>query len=277
MQIDPDLKVYLDALVEDIERPDFIPGDPIAIPYGFDDPRDQEVIALYVSLLAWGRRETILAKTEELCERMRYRPYEFVKRFSAADADRLDGFKHRTFQPEDALWLTRCLSALLNKFSSIENVFARSLNPNEGHVGPAIEGFSTALLNSVPGVPARLAKHVARPSTGSACKRLNMYLRWMVRPGPVDLGLWTEIGTDRLLLPLDVHSGRTARALGLLKRPTNDWQATLELSEVCRAMCAKDPARYDYAFFGSGASGRPLDARFVVAGNAGVRTSPRPR
>ncbi|HET6569311.1 MAG TPA: TIGR02757 family protein [Rhodothermales bacterium] len=275
--IDPKLKAYLDALVDELEQPAFIPDDPIAIPHGFDDPRDQEVIGLYVALLAWGRRATIMSKTAELCERMRYRPYAFVKGFDAEDAGRLAGFKHRTFQPEDAFWLTRCLSALLNEFGSIEQVFARYMGSGDPHVGPGIEGFATTLLHAVPSVPDRLAKHVARPSTGSACKRINMYLRWMVRPGPVDLGLWTHIGTGQLLLPLDVHSGRTARALGLLKRPVNDWRATLELSEVCRVMCPEDPARYDYAFFGSGASGRPLDSRFVATGNAAVTTLPRPR
>jgi uncharacterized protein (TIGR02757 family) len=208
---------------------------------------------------------------------MRYRPYEFVLRFSALDVERLAGFKHRTFQPEDAYWLTRCLSATLNEYGTLEKMYARFLTPEAPHVGPAIEGFSTTLLNIIPDVPDRLSKHVARPSTGSACKRLNMYLRWMVRPGPVDLGIWSLIDPRQLLLPLDVHSGRTARLLGLLTRPVNDWTATLELSEACRRLGPEDPARYDYAFFGSGVAGLSLDERFVVTGNAGITTSPRPR
>lgn len=274
MAIDPALKLYLDELVRKIEQPAFISSDPIVIPHGFDDPRDQEVIGLYAALLAWGQRTTILNKMEELCERMRYRPYEFVRCFGAAEADRLAGFKHRTFQPEDAFWLTRCLSAVLNTFGTLEDVFAEFLPADAPHVGPAIEGFSMTVLTIIPDVPSRLSKHVARPSTGSACKRLNMYLRWMVRSGPVDLGIWSRIDPSQLLLPLDVHSGRTARALGLLTRPSNDWPATLELSEACRVLCPKDPARYDYAFFGSGVAGLSLDERFVVTGNAGITTSP---
>lgn len=277
MSFDPALKCYLDTLVDEIEKPSFIPSDPVIIPHGFDDPRDQEIIGLYAALLAWGQRATILKKMEELCERMRYRPYEFVLHFGSREADRLEGFKHRTFQPEDAFWFTRCLSAVLRRYGTLEELFVQFLPPGAPHTGAAIEGFSTTLLNIVPDVPARLSKHVARPSTGSACKRLNMYLRWMVRSGPVDLGIWKRIAPSQLLLPLDVHSGRTARALGLLTRPANDWRATLELSEACRQLCPEDPARYDYAFFGSGAAGLSLDERFVVSGNAGITTSPRAR
>jgi uncharacterized protein (TIGR02757 family) len=246
----------LDALVARFERPEFIPEDPIAIPHGFDDPRDREVIGLYSALLAWGRRRTVLSKMGDLCERMRYRPYAFVRDFDAGrDGECLAGFKHRTFQPEDAIWFTRCLSRLLGEHGTVERAFSSHLSPADDHAGPAIQGFSDAMLTAFPDVPHRLRKHLARPSTGSACKRLNMYLRWMVRPGPVDFGIWTSVRRDQLLLPLDVHSGRQARAFGMLARPSDDWRATLELTAACRALCPEDPARYDYAFFGSGIYG----------------------
>lgn len=252
----PDLKAYLDSLVERYERPAFIADDPIAIPHGFDDPRDREVIGLYAALLAWGRRATIMSKMAELAERVRYRPYTFVRDFDPArDAERLDGFKHRTFQPADAFHLTRALSALLRTHGTMEEAFARHLAPDAPDVGPAIEGFSTSVMAAVAGVPPRLQKHLARPSTGSACKRLAMYLRWMVRPGPVDFGLWTRIRPAQLVLPLDVHTGRQARALGLLTRTQNDWKAVQELTARLRTFAPSDPCRYDFALFGAGAYG----------------------
>lgn len=257
------LKAYLDRCVDRYQRPAFITPDPVSIPHAFDDPRDQEVIGLYAALLAWGRRATVLAKMEDLCERMRYQPYRFVRHFEhGGHALRLEGFKHRTFQPIDAYWLTRNLSRALQAHETIERMFARHLGPGAPHVGPAIQGFSDT-LTGFPDTPARLRKHLARPSTGSACKRLCMYLRWMVRKGPVDLGLWNQITPGQLILPLDVHSGRQARALGLLERPTNDWRAALALTATCRTLDPTDPARYDFALFGIGAYGDTLDERFV--------------
>ena len=273
-----ELKAYLDHLVERFERPAFIEADPIAIPHGFNDPRDQETIGLYAALLAWGQRRTVLNKLAELCERMRYRPYRFVREFDAArDAAQLEGFKHRTFQPTDALELTRRLSAVLREYGSLEALFARHLPTDAPDVRPAIQGFSDTLLTILPQTPPRLRKHLARPDAGSACKRLNMYLRWMVRPGPVDLGIWRTIEPGRLVLPLDVHAGRQARALGLLTRKADDWRAALELTEACRVLCPKDPARYDFAFFGVGAYGESLDVRFVVANSSTSNSPPTPR
>lgn len=252
----PTLKDTLEALVHRYEQPAFIATDPVSIPHGFDDPRDREVIGLYAALLAWGQRKTMLKKLAELCERMRYRPYAFVRHFEEGrDRPALAGFKHRTFQPVDALWLTRSLQAVLVQYGSLERLFVQHLPPSSPHVGPALEGFSETLLTILPGTPARLRKHLARPSTGSACKRLSLYLRWMVRPGPVDLGVWTRIDRARLVLPLDVHAGRQARAFGLLTRRQNDWRAVLELTAQCRRLCPEDPARYDFAFFGPGAFG----------------------
>ena len=275
------LKQYLDGLVQRYEQPEFIPHDPISVPHAFDDPRDQAVIGLYAALLAWGRRQTVLNKMEDLCERMDYRPYAFVSRFdSARDAAALDGFVHRTFQPEDAFWFTKNLSAALQRHGSIEALFADHLPadaaPADG-VGPAIQGFSETLLQIDPKTPQRLRKHLARPEAKSACKRLNMYLRWMVRPGPVDLGLWTRIRPAQLMLPLDVHSGRQARALGLIQRKSNDWKAVRILSATCRHFCPDDPARYDFAFFGVGAHEDSLDARFTGDNMVDRSSLPTPR
>ena len=270
-----DLKTYLDGLVARFEQPAFIQDDPIALPHGFDDPRDQEVIGLYAAILAWGRRATILKKMEDLCERMRYRPYRFVRDFDEGrDAPRLATFKHRTFQPIDALWFTKNLSEALRQHETVERLFAIHLPEDADDVGAAIQGFSEAMMVMEPGTPARLRKHLARPVSGSACKRLCMYLRWMVRPGPVDLGIWPTIRPDQLVLPLDVHAGRQARALGMLTRTANDWPAALELTHRCRLLRLDDPARYDYAFFGVGAYGVSLDERFTGANVVELTMSP---
>lgn len=273
-----ELKTYLDGLVERFEQPSFIAEDPIAIPHGFDDPRDQAVIGLYAALLAWGRRQTVLNKMEALCERMGYAPFRFVRDFDPArDAAALEGFKHRTFQPIDAFWFTRNLSAALARHGSVENLFADHLPPKADDVGPAIQGVSTTILSIAPETPERLRKHLARPEAGSACKRLNMYLRWMVRPGPVDLDLWTRITPDQLLVPLDVHSGRQARALGLVERKSNDWKAAQRLTAACRRLCPDDPARYDFAFFSPGVHDVSLDARFTGDNSVDLNSSPTPR
>ncbi len=246
-------KSTLDALVKKFEQKSFIASDPISIPHGFDDPRDIEVIGLYAASLAWGQRVTILNKMNELCERMDYKPYDFVMGFEKGNrASRLEGFKHRTFQPVDAYWFTKNLSSILRKCGSVESAFSRHIKGGEESIEGAIQGFSTMLLNADPNTPARLSKHLARPQRGSACKRLNMYLRWMVRSGPVDFGLWKSIETRDLLLPLDVHSGTQARKMGYLTRKQNDWKATLELARNCRQLDPNDPSKYDFAFYGSG-------------------------
>ena len=259
-----DLAAYLDTLAARFEQPAFIKDDPIAIPHGFSDPRDQEIAGLFAAILAWGRRSVILDKLHELCERMRFAPHAFVTGFDAGrDAERLAGFKHRTFKPEDAIWLIRNLQGALREHGTVEALFTRHLSEDADHVGPAIQGFSDLIATWHPDTPSRLRKHLARPERGSAAKRLSMYLRWMVRPGPVDFGLWSGIRTDQLVLPLDVHSGRQARKLGLLTRKQNDWKAVLELTAACRRLDPDDPCRYDFAFFGAGAYNVPLDPRFT--------------
>jgi len=154
------------------------------------------------------------------------------------------------------------LAKALTEHGAIEAFFAQFVPADRG-LAPALQGFSETLVSHVPETPPRLRKHLARPGTGSACKRLVMYLRWMVRSGPVDLGLWTALTPAQLALPLDVHSGRQARALGLLTRKQDDWRAVGELTEACRQLDPADPARYDYALFGIGANGDSLDPAFV--------------
>ena len=252
------LKRYLDDLVTWFEQPAFIDDDPIAACHGFSDPHDQEVIGLFSAILAWGRRETILSKVLDLCHRMQHRPFAFVKQFDRIrDGKRLRGFKHRTFTSDDAIWLIGNLRLLLSQHPSVESIFAAGCTGNAQNAGQAIQGFSERVMQAHADTPPRLQKHLARPLRGSAAKRLCMYMRWMVRPGPVDLGVWTTFPPSQLMLPLDVHSGRQARALGVLTRTQNDWKAAQELTRACQILCPADPARYDYAFFGLGINGGP--------------------
>ena len=250
------LKPELDRLAALYEDVRFIEDDPVSVPHAFDDPADREVIGLFAAILAWGRRATILNKMAELAERMRLRPARFVLDFDPArDGPRLDGFKHRTFTAGDARSLVLALQAALRRYGSIEAIAAAHLPGDATHVGPALQGLSDTLMAAVPGTPRRLQKHLARPDAGSAAKRLAMYVRWMVRPGPVDFGQWRAIRSDQLVLPLDVHTGRQARKLGLLQRKQDDWRAVRELTDACALLDPDDPCRYDYALFGLGAYG----------------------
>ena len=254
--IDSDAFVlWLDALVTRYECPAFIDDDPIGVPRAFETPDDQETIALFAALLAWGRRSVLLRKLAELVDRMDGRPAWFVDRFEVGRHGRqLEGFKHRTFQFHDAIALVLAVQAARRRYGSLGALFAQGLRPDAPDIGLAIQHFSDTLLTLVPEAPLR-SKHLARPSTGSACKRLAMYARWMTRPGPVDLGLWTTVHPRQLVLPLDVHTGRQARHLGLLHRTQDDWRAVQEVTNRLRAFCPEDPARYDFALFGLGAYG----------------------
>lgn len=251
------LRAYLDPIADRFEQADFIEDDPVSIPHAFDNPEDKVLIGLFAAILAWGRRDIMLRKLGELCERFEYQPARFIHDHDPSrDLERLSGFKHRTFNEDDLVGLVAALQQVTRQ-RTLESLFKEGMS-SSSPVQDGIEHLSTTLLNAVPGRPARIRKHVARPSTGSACKRINMFLRWMVRSGPVDLGLWSCLDPSELMLPLDVHSGTQARAIGLLKRKTNDWQATQELTEACRILDPSDPCKYDFAFFGTGSAGESL-------------------
>ena len=248
---------HLNRLVTYFEQPSFIADDPISSCHAFTDKLDQEVIGLYAATLAWGSRQIILSKLDDLCTRMRFRPWRFVTQFDPVqDSDVLQTFVHRTFQPDDCIAFTHNLSLLLHQYGSVENIFGGQ--PRATDTREAIERFSTLMMTIRSDTPPRLQKHLSRPSRGSACKRLSLYLRWMVRSGPVDLGIWNSICPSQLQLPLDIHSGRQARSMGLLQRKSNDWKAVVELTDACRKLDPEDPTRYDYALFGMGAYGDPF-------------------
>jgi len=230
----------------------FIADDPIQIPHQFSNSHDIEISGLIAATLSWGNRKTIIAKSKELMDRMDQSPAAFVFEATHQDLNALKGFKHRTFTDSDIKGLVLALQRLYNDYRSLGHFFYSHLPAAAENLGPAFHSFKKYLLAN--GLPQRGGKHFGDPLTGSACKRLVMYSRWMARPSKegIDFGLWSDISPTLLSLPLDVHSGRVGRSLGLLTRKQNDWKAVLELDQSIRQILPEDPAQLDYALFGLG-------------------------
>ena len=246
-------KDFLDAAVRRYNRPEFIADDPIQVPHRFERLQDREIMGFWTATLAWGQRKTIIQSANRLAELMDNAPYDFILHHTEEDRARFLDFKHRTFQATDTLWFLEFLQHFYRKNDSLEYAFARHLQPGDLNTERALLGFHHDFFDH-PWAPDRTRKHVATPERGSTCKRLNMFLRWMVRSDEqgVDFGVWKTIRPAQLLIPLDVHVERVARQLGLLHRPQTDWRAVLELTENLRAFDAEDPVRYDFALFGLG-------------------------
>lgn len=239
-------------------NPDFIESDPISVPHRFTRLQDREIMGFWAATLAWGQRKTIINSALRLSELMDHAPYDFVLNHEESDRERFSEFKHRTFQYTDTLWFLHWLQEYYRREDSLETAFSSHLIPGDITVENALAGFHDSFFDH-PYAPGRTRKHVATPVRGSTCKRLNMFLRWMVRKDDrgVDFGIWNRISPAQLLIPLDVHVDRVARRLGLLHRPQTDWLAVLELTENLRQFDPDDPARYDFALFGMGVSSDP--------------------
>jgi len=258
-------KELLDHYHDRFNQPDFIADDPIGLVHAFGDARDREIIGFWVAVLAWGRRATIIDKGQQLIEAMGGQPYRFVMEHGD-DEDTiqrvLGHWKHRTFTYTDTTYFLKWLQWYYRHHESLEDAFARYLTPSTETIEPALRGFHD-LFFSLPDAPHRTRKHVATPARKSRCKRLCMFLRWMVRSDErgVDFGQWTRIRPDQLCMPLDVHVERVGRQLGLLTRKQCDWQAVVELTDNLKKLDAKDPTRYDFALFGMGVEGVELPGR----------------
>ncbi|MFN5318620.1 MAG: TIGR02757 family protein [Bacteroidia bacterium] len=229
-------------------RISFIENDPICIPHRFESKADREISGFLAATIAWGQRKTLIANAEKLIEWMDGRPADFIINHTAKERKRFLPFVHRTFNGADAIFFIERLQHIYSVHGSLERLFETS----SGNAFEAIVKFRTAFLGANP--PERHLKHVANPEAGSAAKRLNMFLRWMVRKDQrgVDFGIWSCLAPSDLRIPLDVHSGTTARSLGLLTRNANDWQAVEELTASLRQFDPIDPVRYDFALFGMG-------------------------
>ncbi len=247
-----ELKPYLDQVAELVEAPGYIESDPIQFMHGFEEKNDQELAGFFAAIMAWGRRDIVIAKVDDLLNRMNYRPAEFIQNFSDSDADVLDGFKHRTFKPEDIYWIVRAMQSAMQEFGSFEGFWSSCYQQAKKENRELMAVFHQRFFEYYPETPQRSRKHIANPEKNSSAKRLYMYLRWCIRKSTVDLGTMTFMPPSELKIPLDVHVARQARALGILSRYQNDWKSVLELNEKLKILDPEDPAKYDYALFGLG-------------------------
>ena len=242
----------LEEKLEYYNHPRFIADDPICIPRGLSSIQDKEIMGFWAAVLAWGQRKTIINKCNELVNRMDGSPYDFIINHSESDLKSIEGFKHRTFNDTDALYFISFFKNHYSEHSSLESAFISTSQTAE----ESLSNFYNYFF-SLEDAPHRTYKHIASPTKKSACKRINMFLRWMVRQDDngVDLGLWKNIPASQLVCPLDVHVDRVARKLGLLKRPQSDWLAATELTNNLKKIDAIDPVKYDFALFGLGLEG----------------------
>lgn len=240
-----DLHSLLEDKYEQFNTPEFIKDDPIQLPHQFERKEDIEIVAFLVATIAWGKREMIIRSGERLIEIMGDHPYEFVVNYAPNDLPR---FVHRTFNNVDLDFFFRSLQRIY-----MEGGLEMTFHNEEGGAKNRIISFRNEFLKTDHEV--RSQKHLSNPEANSAAKRINMFLRWMVRDDNkgVDFGIWKSISPHELCIPLDVHTGNTSRLLGMLNRKQNDWNALDEIMDVLRKFDANDPAKYDFALFGLGA------------------------
>jgi len=245
-----EIKELLEFKYQQFNAPEFIETDPIQIPHLFTQKEDIEISGFITATLAWGKRNSIIKNSRQIIECMDYAPYDFIMHHTEKDLNKFQGIKHRTFNNEDLLFFITSLRHLYQTNTDMETVFTHGLNKGES-IKDAIIYFREVFLNGKE--ECRTQKHVANPSKGSAAKRINMFLRWMIRKDNfgVDFGIW-DISPSELFIPLDVHVGNVSRKLELLNRKSNDWKAVEELTTNLSEFDPKDPVKYDYALFGLG-------------------------
>jgi uncharacterized protein (TIGR02757 family) len=247
------LKAFLDEKVAQYNQPSFIASDPISIPHRFTVKQDIEIAGFFAALFAWGNRTIIINKCTELLQLMDNAPYDFMRNHEDADLKKFMHFKHRTFNTTDLLYFISFLQYYYSQHISLESAFSIWLTEEDKTIERALFHFHHYFF-ALPYAPERTKKHIATPERGSHCKRLNMFLRWMVRKDNkgVDFGIWSEISPAQLVCPVDVHVARVARKLNLLQAKQLNWKAALELTEQLRQFDPLDPVKYDFALFGLG-------------------------
>jgi uncharacterized protein (TIGR02757 family) len=251
--VDPKLKDFFDRKVEAYNQPSFIAADPISVPHRFSKKQDIEIAGFFASIFAWGNRTIIINKTTELMRLMDNAPHAFILSPGAAGLKRMQAFKHRTFNTTDLLYFISFLHQHYSSNDSLETAFTPGLQPGDETIEKALVHFHNYFF-SLEDAPARTKKHIATPARGSTCKRLCMFLRWMVRStkGGVDFGLWRNIAPAQLVCPIDLHVARVAKRFNLIQRKQVDWKTALELTAYLRTLDPHDPAKYDFALFGLG-------------------------
>ncbi|HTJ14968.1 MAG TPA: TIGR02757 family protein [Dinghuibacter sp.] len=257
------LKKFLDAKVRLYNQPGFIQDDPISVPHRYTRLQDIEIAGFFAAIFAWGNRKIIIRKSSQLMELMDDAPYDFVRGHQPSDLKRLMTFKHRTFNTTDLLYFIEFFAQFYARHASLEEAFLRGFaapvalgGDAAGPAAPieaALNGFYDTFF-SLEYAPGRTRKHIASPAKNASCKRINMFLRWMVRNDGkgVDFGVWRRIPASALVCPVDLHVARVARHFGLLQRNVVDWKAALEVTEALRAFDPADPVKYDFALFGLG-------------------------
>lgn len=244
-----ELKKFLDKKLVDFNQPSFIKDDPVCIPHRFRKKQDIEIAGFFAAIFAWGNRRTIINKSLELMKLMDEAPFQFITQHEEKDLKKLLSFCHRTFNSTDLLYFIEFFKAHYKENKSLEQAFTRM----GGDMEAMLTGFHHYFF-SLEHVPARTRKHVASPEKNSSCKRLNMYLRWMVRKDEqgVDFGIWKNISPADLICPIDLHVERVAKKLGLLEAKTTGWKAAKMLTERLAELDPNDPVKYDLALFGLG-------------------------
>ena len=244
----------LERKFREYNSPAFLENDPVCIPHRFSKKQDIEIMAFWTAMLAWGNRKSIIASAEQLIDFMQGAPYQFVTQHNAEDLKPFLNFKHRTFNATDALYFIEFFKHYYSKHHSLEDAFL--IKENNFHSQNLESGMASFhdFFFSLKNAPGRTRKHIATPLRGSTCKRMNMFLRWMVRKDKhgVDFGIWKNIKPSQLFCPLDIHVDRVARRLGLIERKQTDWQTVIELTENLKTFDPNDPVKYDFALFGMG-------------------------
>ncbi len=245
-----DIKSLLDEKVSVYNQESFIEKDPICIPHSFSLLQDIEISAFWTAMLSWGQRKTIINKAKELMAMMDNAPFDFICHHKDKDLKPFLSFKHRTFQPDDTLYFMSFFKHYYAHNKSLESAFTSG---GDADMKTRLSTFHDTFF-SLPDLLRRTRKHVSTPANNSSCKRLNMFLRWMVRSDKngVDFGLWDEISPGDLMIPLDVHVFNISINLGLLTRDKTDWKSVEELTNVLRSFDPEDPVKYDYALFSMG-------------------------
>lgn len=239
---------FLNEKVVLYNQPQFIESDPISIPHAFTQKEDVEISGFLAATLAWGNRKAIIKSANYLMTLLDHQPYEFVMHAAESDLKRFEKFVYRTFNGEDALFFVKALQHIYRKHHGLESVFTKGF---DGDLKSALIYFRSLFMGDH---TVRTSKHMANVLKGSSAKRLNMFLRWMIRNDNcgVDFGIWKSLSSADLYLPLDVHTGNVSRKLGLLNRKQSDWKAVEEVTNQLRKMDATDPVKYDFALFGLG-------------------------
>lgn len=257
------LKPILDKINDRVEQPDYIPLDPVQFMHAFEKKRDREIAGFLAATMAWGRRDIVVSKVDDLLQRMDYAPYDFVMNYDQQMYGRLRAFKHRTFKPIDIHGLILTLREIYKSYPDFELFWKECYDSGKEQERPFLAIFNERFFSFSPDLAERTRKHVSNPENGSPCKRLYMFLRWTIRKNsPVDPGIWSFMPPSELLIPLDVHVARQARKFGLLTRRSNDWKTVNQLTNTLSVLNPDDPARYDYALFGIGALDYDLPIKY---------------